>query len=286
LPATVGVVITEISETALTAAAARAAHLIVDHEPHIFCDPLAETLLGERADELLAYHRLHGDHPVLAGARAQVTCRARLAEGRVSGSGLDQYVVLGAGLDSFAYRTTVHTRVFEVDGPATQAWKRERVPAATTDVRYVPVDFERDDLAAGLAHHGFDAGRPAVVSWLGVSMYLTSAGIDETLSALARLAAGSEIVLDYFLPEAMRDERGRLYAEQVGPVSAERGEPWRTVLAPDELTEILAAHGWTTVDHIGQSQVAELQGRSDSLRPSRLSMLAHGRRPGGVASPG
>jgi methyltransferase (TIGR00027 family) len=262
----------------MTAAAARAAHLIVDDEPHIFRDPLAETLLGERADELLAYHRRNGEHPILAGARAQVTCRARLAEGRVDGSGLDQYVILGAGLDSFAYRTTVHTRVFEVDSPATQAWKRQRVPAATTDVRYVPVDFERDDLAAALARHGFDTARPAVVSWLGVSMYLTRTGIDEALSALTSLAAGSEIVLDYFLPDAMRDERGRLYADQVGPVSAERGEPWRTVLAPDEVTEILTAYGWTTVDHIGQSDVPELQGRSDSLRPSRLSMLAHGRR--------
>jgi methyltransferase (TIGR00027 family) len=269
---------TEISQTALTAAAARAAHLIVDDRPHIFTDPLAQTLLGERAKELIAYHRLRGEHPVLAGARAQVTCRARLAEERATGSGVDQYVILGAGLDSFAYRTTVHTRVFEVDGPATQAWKRERVPAATTEVRYVPVDFEHDDLAAALADHGFDAGRPAIVSWLGVSMYLTRTGIDQTLSALATLAAGSEIVLDYFLPERLRDDQGQLYADLVGPVSAERGEPWHTVLAPDQVTAILATHGWTAVDHIGQSDVPELRHRSDSLRPSTLSMLAHARR--------
>jgi methyltransferase (TIGR00027 family) len=279
LPGTVGAVTTtEISQSAFTAAAARAAHLIVDDRPHIFTDPLAETLLGERAEELIAYHRLRGEHPVLTGARAQVTCRARLAEERATASGVDQYVILGAGLDSFAYRTTVHTRVFEVDGSATQVWKRERVPAATTEVRYVPVDFERDDLATALGDHGFDAGRPAIVSWLGVSMYLTRTGIDQTLSAFAGLAAGSEIVLDYFLPEELRDDQGQLYADLVGPVSAERGEPWRTVLAPDEVSAILATHGWTAVDHIGQSDVAELRDRSDSLRPSTLSMLAHARR--------
>lgn len=268
----------KISETALTAAAARAAHLIVDDQPYLFTDPLAETLLAERADELIAYHRLHGEHPVLAGARAQVTCRARLAEDRATRSGVDQYVILGAGLDSFAYRTTVHTRVFEVDSPATQAWKRARVPPATTEVRYVAVDFERDDLAAALAGQGFDASRPAIVSWLGVSMYLTRTGIDQTLSAFASPAAGSEIVLDYFVPQALRDERGRLYADLVGPVAAERGEPWRTCFTPDEVAAVLAAHGWTAVDHIGQSDVPELLDRADTLRPSTLSMLAHGRR--------
>src|SRR6266487_4000172 len=119
------------SWTALTAAAARAAHLLVDAEPWIFADTLAARLLGGRAEELLAYHHLNGTHPVLAGARTQVACRSRYAEGRLAAAveaGTDQYVVLGAGLDSFAYRSPLAARVrtFEVDHPATQSWKRAR----------------------------------------------------------------------------------------------------------------------------------------------------------------
>jgi O-methyltransferase involved in polyketide biosynthesis len=100
------------SLTALTAAAARAAHLIVDNEPVIFADTLAQAMLGERAEELISYHRAHGTHPVLAGARAQVTCRSRYAEDRLAeaiGRGIGQYVLLGAGLDSFAYRSPTWT---------------------------------------------------------------------------------------------------------------------------------------------------------------------------------
>src|SRR6476659_9167819 len=117
--------------TALTAAAARAAHLIVDVEPHIFEDPVAVMLLGADANELLDYHRLHGDHPVLAGARTQVVVRSRFAEDRVLAAarkGINQYVLLGAGLDSFAYRqVAVDVVVFEVVHPGTQDWKRARV---------------------------------------------------------------------------------------------------------------------------------------------------------------
>lgn len=118
------------SLTAQTAAAARAAHLIVDDEPRIFADTLAEAMLGERAEEFIAYHRAHGTHPVLAGARAQVTCRSRYTEDRLARGiehGIGQYVLLGAGLDSFAYRSPLagRVRVFEVDHPVTQEWKRQ-----------------------------------------------------------------------------------------------------------------------------------------------------------------
>src|SRR5437660_747639 len=101
------------------AAAARAAHLIVDHEPIIFHDGLAATLLGDRADELLAHHRLHDDHPVLAGARAAVVTRSSRTEQCLEKSGLTQYVILGAGPDSHAHRHP-DTPTFEVDHPATQ----------------------------------------------------------------------------------------------------------------------------------------------------------------------
>jgi methyltransferase (TIGR00027 family) len=124
------------SRSALTAAAARAAHLIVDGEPIIFADTLAAALLGDRAEELIAYHRLHGTHPVLAGARVQVTCRSRYAEdtlARAFGAGVTQYVLLGAGLDSYPYRGGLAggVRVFEVDHRASRAVPRHRPPALT-----------------------------------------------------------------------------------------------------------------------------------------------------------
>ena len=122
------------SLTAFIAAAARAAHLIVDDDPPIFADTLAEAMLGERADELIGFHRAHGTHPILSGARAQVTCRSRYTEDSLAaaiGRGIGQYVLLGAGLDSFARRSRLaaQVRVFEIDHPATQEWKRRIRPA-------------------------------------------------------------------------------------------------------------------------------------------------------------
>jgi methyltransferase (TIGR00027 family) len=114
------------SQTALAAAAARAAHLVVDREPLIFRDPVAADLIGEPGAEMVGYHRRSGDHIVLAGTRTQVTVRSRWTERRLAelaDGGLDQYVILGAGLDSFAYRSPLvdRMRVFEVDHPATSA---------------------------------------------------------------------------------------------------------------------------------------------------------------------
>ena len=190
------------SFTALTAAAARAAHLVVDGEPVIFADTLALALLGERAEELLSYHTSHGTHPVLAGARAQVTCRSRYTEdalARAVGSGVTQYVILGAGLDSFAYRSGGlaggrRVRVFEVDHPATQDWKRRALAHARVTVpdgvTFVPADLAADALPGLLAAAGFDGSAPALVSWLGVTMYLTGDAIAATLAAVGAPRAG------------------------------------------------------------------------------------------------
>jgi methyltransferase (TIGR00027 family) len=269
------------SETAQTAAAARAAHLIVDRAPLIFADPLAYPLLGERAEELVAYHRNHGDHPVLAGARAAVTTRSRYTEDRLAALGVDQYVILGAGLDSYAYRSAGPVRVFEVDHPATQEWKRHRLAGAgiavPPSVTFVPVDFEADSWLEGLCRNGFDPGRPALVGWLGVTMYLTREAIGRTLAELGRCAPGTEVVLDYLLPAELRDPAGRTYADLVAPVAAQRGEPWLSFFAPDAMAALLAGHGLTTVAQVPQRDCvgAALWQRTDALRPSTLAVLAH-----------
>jgi methyltransferase (TIGR00027 family) len=287
------------SETALTSAAARAAHLIVDGEPTIFADTLAAALLGDRADELLAYHRLHGDHPILSAARAHALCRARFTEDVLADAthrGTDQYVILGAGLDTLPYRAAADpdhpahaVRVFEVDHPATQQAKRAALAAAGIPepprTTFVPLDFETDQagdagasgLAGTLRRAGLDVARPAVVSWLGVTMYLTSSAIGSTLAAVASLAAGSELVLDYSLPADLRDDTGRTYHDQVGAVAADRGEPWLSSFSPDAMATLLAGHGLGRIRQVGpwEAVPAELWERADGLAPSGPFRLAH-----------
>jgi len=267
------------SQTALMAAAARAAHPIVDHEPIIFVDPCAEALLGEQA-ALIDYHRHSGDHTILVGVRTQVTIRARLTEERLVASGADQYVVLGAGLDSYAYREKSGIAVYEVDRPASQADKRRRVEAAglapVTPLTYVAVDLSADRLLPALTSHGFDVTRPAMVSWLGVSMYLMASAFRSTLGELGQLAAGSQLVLDYLLPAGQRDEPGRVYVDAVAAATAERGEPWLAYYTPAQMRDELAGCGFTGIASVNQREAlpAALWDRTDALRPSRLSMIA------------
>ncbi|MGI5239157.1 class I SAM-dependent methyltransferase [Dactylosporangium sp. CA-139066] len=264
---------TAISRSALMAAAARAAHLIVDSAPYVFEDRLAAPLLGDAADELIDYHRQHGDHPVLSGARAQVLCRSRYTEDTLHRSGFSQYVLLGAGLDSYAYRATAGVRVFEVDRAATQDYKRAAVSkagATSNAPEYVAVDFERDDLLSRLAAHGFDPQRPAVVSWLGVTMYLTREAVERTVSEVARLAPGSLLVLDHMLPEPDRDAAAQGYVAAVGAMTAANGEPWLSFFSPADLAALLDAHG-LTAEHASQHEI--LGARTDALRPSNLTWM-------------
>jgi methyltransferase (TIGR00027 family) len=284
------------SQTALTAAAARAAHLIVDQPPHIFADHLAQQLLGQQADEFISYHLAHGGHPVLSAARTQATCRSRYTEDRLAGAvaqGITQYVILGAGLDSFAYRRSkpASLQVFEVDHPATQEWKRDQLAQAGIPIpdgtAFVPADFEHGELAAQLCGSGFDPARPALVSWLGVTMYLTQPAISQTLAELGTFAPGTELVTDYMLPAGLRDQDGQSYADQVAPIAAQHGEPWLTCLTPDETSAQLTAHGFGQVRPISQqdSVSPQLWVRPDTLHPIRLSMLAHATIATAAASP-
>ncbi|MGW3350524.1 class I SAM-dependent methyltransferase [Nonomuraea rubra] len=269
------------SQTALMAAASRAAHLVVDGEPHLFRDTLAATLLGGQAGELIGYHRAHGDHVVLSGTRAQVTARAAYTE-RLLGDRFEQYVVLGAGLDTFALRRAPGgppSRVIEVDHPATQRWKRELMTAAglasPDGLVFAPVDFESGDLMAALRAAGLDPERPALVSWLGVAMYLTEEAIAATLAVLGRLPRGSELVMEYALPPGLRDERGAEYASFALAAAADRGEPWLSFFTPDDLSALLKQHGLEVVEHVRQAGCVDpgRWRRQDALRPADLCRL-------------
>jgi methyltransferase (TIGR00027 family) len=277
-------IFTRPSQTALTAAAARAAHLLVDAPPFIFADTVAAALLGDRADELIGFHRDHPTHPVLAAARVQVICRSRYTEDRLAraaADGVRQYVILGAGLDSFGYRPGLASqlRIFEVDHPATQQWKREALATAGIPVpgtvTFVPADLATSRLDGVLAASGFDPSQPAVISWLGVTMYLTRDAIGRVLDAIGTFAPGTELIANYMLPPGLRDAAGNSYAEQVGAHAAERGEPWLTFLSPAEIAALLTLRGIEPAEHVSQRDAvdAALWHRSDSLRPLELSFL-------------
>ncbi|MCK2217281.1 class I SAM-dependent methyltransferase [Actinomadura sp. ATCC 31491] len=264
------------SQTAMMAAAARAAHLVVDEPPHLFEDRLAAPLLGERAGELLGYHRLHGDHLILSGTRAQVTARSRYAEDRLRASGHTQYVSLGAGLDTYAYRAPGgRVRVFEVDHPATQEWKKSLLAEAAIAIpeflTFVGIDFEKADLNERLAAEGFDFGRPACVSWLGVSMYLTAEAVSATLAAFAAFAPGSELVMEYALPEEARDGTAAEMAGYALAAAAERGEPWLSFHTPEQITALLARHGLRVVEHMREPDVPAVAARTAS-RPVSVDL--------------
>ncbi|WP_026402370.1 class I SAM-dependent methyltransferase [Actinomadura rifamycini] len=274
------------SRTALSAAAARTAHAIVDAPPLIFADPLVRRLLGGLADEAVGYHRTHGEHLVLAGTRTVTAVRARYAEERAAG--FPQYVVLGAGLDTYGLRAAPGVRVFEVDAPATQEWKKGLVRDGGIPVPdglvFVPADFEAaagtdtgtDGVFARLRDAGFDAARPALVSWLGVSYFLTREAIAAVLAGVGALAAGSELVMDYALPPGLRDAGGRAYAEIAERVVGDAGEPYRTTLAPAEVDGLLRGHGLDVVANVRLADAVppETWDRADALHPFDFFRLA------------
>ncbi|QIG42150.1 class I SAM-dependent methyltransferase [Nocardioides anomalus] len=236
----------EPSRTAWGAAVHRAVHPLLD-DPVLFDDPLALPLLGVDRETLLA------DAPPRSRLRVFVALRHRFADQTLAAAyerGTRQCVVLGAGLDTIAYRNPHEDlRVFEVDFPATQAWKRERLDEAGIDpvATYVGVDFERDSLLERLRAGGFDVGAPAVFVWLGVVPYLTREAVRATLSAVATVP-GAEVVLDH--PGTDRDaageERLRRLAERVAAVGEELTPAW----APGEMTALLREVGFTDVDEL------------------------------------
>jgi methyltransferase (TIGR00027 family) len=274
------------SRTALATAAARAAHLVVDAEPWILEDRLAARLLAGDGGDLIAAHR--DDEPnagALAAIRVAMTTRGRYAEDRLAEAvrrGIAQYVLLGAGLDSFAYRSPMarRLRVFEVDHPATQAWKRRRLAdaaiAVPDGVRFVAVDFQADPLGERLRELGFDRSQPAFVSWLGVTQYLRPDAIAATLGAIGGLQPGSELVMEYLVPAQLRDRAGQAVADFFMSRAAAVGEPWLTFLTPADVRELLAASGLAVVDDVSRREHVDpsLWRRSDRLAPHELGRLS------------
>ncbi|MEU1954868.1 class I SAM-dependent methyltransferase [Nocardia rhamnosiphila] len=252
------------SRTALITAYARAYHQIADHPP-IFPDPLAARLLGVTAEELTESGTTDSLGLAVSdrSRRLFFAARARFAEDAVAAAvatGVRQVVILGAGLDTFAYRNpSPDLRVFEVDHPATQAWKRERLTAAGIDrpetVTFVSVDFETSTLATELESSGFERTDPAVFVWLGVVFYLTPDAAHATLEYIAGQAQWVEVIFDYLQPAVGEEDRAyqRVRADRL----AAAGEPVRSYFAPDDLAAQLRALGFTDLeDHSAPDLVA------------------------------
>ena len=210
-------------------------------------------MLGERAEELIGYHRAHGTHPVLACARAQVTCRSRDAEDSLAGGvrrGISQYVILGAGLDSFARRSPQarHMRVLEIDHPATQEWKR-RVQPGVDGVTSVPVDFTRNSLGDRLGQARFDFAEPAFGQLArrhhvpGPKRHRVDPGRRRRLRGRLRDHRRLHV-------SGLRDAAGDSYAEQVGQAFAERGEPWLSCFGPGDMAALLGGHGFGAIREV------------------------------------
>ena len=265
------------SRTALRVALRRAAHQLCDKKPLVFEDPLAVPILGPEFREELNRTPDADRRPFSAALRAFMVVRAKLAEDTlargVAELGVRQYLVLGAGLDTFAYRNPhAQVRVFEVDHPATQAWKRERLEAAgiaiPDNVTLVPVDFERQRLAEELLAAGFDAKVPTVTAWLGVAPYLTLEAFRDTTELLGSFAPGSSVVFDYSQPREALSPVEQLMLDSLSSRVAQAGEPFRLFFTPDALEEELKLAGLEVVEDMDGPALTKkfLEGRKDGLQ--------------------
>jgi methyltransferase (TIGR00027 family) len=258
----------EPSRTAWGAARHRAVHQLIE-SGRIFADPLAVPILGGELDEA-AEDVLRLDRDSEPGTRALrffIVARSAYAEAKlaeaVAERGATQLVVLGAGFDTFAYRNPfAGLRVFEVDHPATQAWKRERLAAIDIAPERWPafagVDFERESFAGRLSEAGFDPHQRTFVFWLGVSMYLTPAAIDATLAAVAGWPGGGEIVFDYAEPpRAGMSEQGLAARAALAERVAAAGEPFTQGLEPETLHARLGELGYGEIEDLGSLDLAD-----------------------------
>ena len=257
----------------------RAAHQIFDR-PRVLEDPLAVAIIGTEAAAKLGSEEQRYGQRIGRSIRAFMAARSRYAEDQLALAivrGARQYVILGAGLDTFAYRNPYPKealRVFEVDYPATQEWKRQQLAKAAIpippSVIHAPVDFERQTLAGGLAKAGFDIGAATFFSWLGVAMYLTEEATMSTLGFIASTPPGGGVVFDFAVPRESLNWMGRLALDAMSRRVAAAGEPFRTFFDPHALSEKLVKIGFHSVESLGAEEINAryFTGRDDELRVS------------------
>ena len=250
------------SQTARRTAAYRAIHQTLEGGT-IFRDPYASRILD--AATLATLGEMAAD-PSLKPMRLFIAARSRYSEDALGASvarGVRQVVVLGAGLDTFSLRNPFAgqgVRVFEVDFPATQQWKRERLSQAALALpgwlTFAPVDFERQSIAEGLAQSGFRVDQPAFFQWLGVVPYLTRQAISDTLDFIAGIPR-AEFVFDYAEPFENYPPDRRAHIMGVAETAAARGEPWLSQFDPAELSKLLYDKGFRLVEDLGLAELSD-----------------------------
>ena len=251
----------------------RALHVQIDATPHLIEDEIGLAL----ADPEPGWQDRPDMHPAgTGGYRAAIVARTRFVEDLLVEEGIGQYVLLGAGLDTFAQRhgdLAQAVRVFEIDQPGPQAWKRQRLQdlgyGVPQHLRLIPVDFEADDDWWGaLLEAGFDPSAPALVSSSGVSMYITKEATAATLRQLARMAPGSIVGMTFMLPVELADEADRPGLEGAARGARASGTPWISFYTPDEIMTLARQAGFSDVRYVPTEELAEryLAGRSDGLR--------------------
>jgi methyltransferase (TIGR00027 family) len=268
------------SLTAVGVAALRALHQMVDEEPRILDDPVVAHLLDPAA---LDRARNRDDDPLygprVRALRSHVVLRSRYAEDCLAAAvrrGVRQYVILGAGLDTFAYRQPLwarDVRILEVDHPASQRAKRERLAAAgiasPPNLELVAIDFERETLRAGLARSSLRMNEPVFLSWLGVTVYLTEDAIEAVFRFVSSLPRSSEIVFTFSPPDpTLGDDRP---TSPLAKLAEAVGEPWRTQLGPDRLDAMLRSFGFSNVVFPAPAELAAryFRDRHDLPAPRR-----------------
>jgi methyltransferase (TIGR00027 family) len=257
------------SYTALGAAAHRAAHQVLEHG-FIFRDPLALRILGKDASTHIERAR---NDPSARSLRIFIAARSRYAEDALQTaivSGVRQLVVLGAGLDTYAYRSDprLGLRIFEVDHPATQEWKRtllaEAGIAAPTSLIFTPVDFEHESLAQGLLAAGFHPAQPSFFTWLGVVPYLTEHAAFATLGFIAALPGHAHVVFDYINPPESRSDAARAAHEELATRVSRLREELRTYWEAEPLSARLRSLGYRQIEDLGPAGIVHrfLPGRA------------------------
>ena len=262
--------------TAVRTALWRALHVESDAPPHVFEDIVGLQLAAPEE----GWQNRPDMSPFTRPFRASIVARARFIEDLVeeqAAAGVGQYIILGAGLDTFAQRRpglAARLRVFEIDQPGPQAWKRQRLIELGLGIpsflQLVPVDFEAGDMWwERLAASGFDSQRPAVVAATGVSMYLTLEAITATLRQVAALAPGSTLAMSFMLPIELTDPEIRPGVERAAAGARASGTPFISFFTPDEMLALARAAGFKEVRHVSAAALAEryFAGRTDGLRP-------------------
>jgi len=265
------------SKTALGVAIRRAAHQLID-KPPVLDDPIAMRVVGDGYPRLME----RAMHPVGRDFRGFMAARSRYTEDRLAEAaacGVTQYVVLGAGLDTFAYRNPFpDLRVFEVDFPATQIWKRTMLAEASislpANLVFVALDFEHQTLAEGLAKSGLEMDKAAFFSWLGVVPYLTLDAFRATLSVVAQMPSGSAMSFDFAVAPETLSPIGRVAFDRLSERVAAAGEPFQLFFTPEDLEAELRRAGFKRIEQVDSAELNDLyfNNRADGLKLSPLGL--------------